>query len=421
MSSITDESVENTLTIASIDIEKEIQRIMVLMEKESDKKLEVVRHYLLRHHGVRIGISEVEDLITFLRSDEADDDIFIGLYDELDQTFSKGYPNFIFEYKLKDRNTFNELKEKIDLCLPIDIEKNYKDDSFIFIKRIGNVSIIDDCLLKFPVTYEKFKEQTSFGGGKIMGESEIKTSFDVVFDSTQNLCYIQCGDRNHSNATHKVIQKHVTNMFETFIPFSVINKKRNTVVENEYELDKQTIILLDYIEESININGHEINDYLNVAFSNKRQDKKIRSVRLGGNNLLESFEVGDRIRLGDQIKSVRFQLRFKTNSDTFEIVNVSIDFQATIKIQYTNIQNTMNVFLINRHLITTLTNSLNKLYEEQEVLENLRTIIAKAKVRDSIFLTNVLGKVKDDINQLSLVESDRLTVLGVINRYITEE
>ena len=417
MDTLTTENVETSTDI--VNIEKEIERIKSLLEKETDKKLEVVRLYLLMHHEVSTSIASVDDLSNFLRTRDVDTDLLLGIFDVLDQTFSRGYPNFVFEYELNDGMALVQLKDKIETGLPFEQEKSY-NDSFIYIKRAGEVTLLDGTILKVPVTFEKYKEEMEFGGTKKRGDLESKTTFDVVFDSVTNLCYIQCGERNQSNATHKVFQKHVTRIFKSFLPFSFSRKKNSTVVENEFQLDKQTIILLDYIESSINQNGHEINDYLSVAFANKNQEKKVRSVRLSGNNLLDSYEVGDRVRLGDLIKSVRFQMRFKTGENSIEMVNVSIDFQATIKFQYSNLQNTLNICLINRHLIKTLNASLTKRYQEQEVDANIKEIIARAKVRDSAFLTSVLGKVKDDINQLTLSTPEKAKVLDVINSYLTE-
>lgn len=413
---MTTETIETSTDI--VNIERAIERINTLFEKEADKKLEVVRLYLLMHHDVTTPFTSVDNLINYLRTNDVDTDLLIGIFDVLDQTFSRGYPSFVFEYVLNDGMTLTNLKDKIDTCLPFETEKSY-NDSFVFIKRAGDVAILDNNILKVPVTFEKYKEETEFGGTKKKGDLENKTTFDVVFDSVTNLCYIQCGERIQSNATHKVFQRHVTRIFKSFIPFSFSKKKINTVVENEFQLEKQTIILLDYIEKSINQHGHEINDYLSIAFANKNQEKKVRSVRLSGNNLLESYEVGDRVRLGDLIKSVRFQMRFKTGENSIEMVNVSIDFQATIKFQYSNLQNTLNICLINRHLIKTLNYSLNKRYQEQEVDANIKEITARAKVRDSVFLTSVLGKVKDDVNQLTLSTTDKTKVLDVINSYLT--
>jgi hypothetical protein len=420
MSAISEETVE-TVVIQNVDKDKEIERIESMMIKEADKKIDVVRHYLLRHHGISQGFTTVDQLKNYLQKEEVDAEILVGIFEELDQSFSSGYPNFIYEYKLFEDNSLLNLKEKIETCLPIDEEKSYLDSSFTYIKKAGAITMMDGVILKFPVTYEKFKERIGFGGVKTRGELDNKTTFDVVFDSVTNLCYIQCGDKTQANSAYRVLLKHVTRIFESFVPFSVSKKKLETTVENEYSLDKQTIILLDYIEKSINEDGHEINDYLSVAFSNKKQNKKVRSVRLSGNNLLDSYEVGDRVRLGDQIKTVRFQLRFKTGENSIELVNVSIDFQSTIKIKYSNLANKLNICIINRYLISKLNKSLSKTYKEQEVDANLQAIIARAKVRDSAFLTNVLGKVKDDINQLSIDSGDKGKVLDVINKYLIEE
>jgi hypothetical protein len=375
----------------------------------------------MSNHGIRRGISTVDELVTFLRASDLEIDILMGIYDVLEQTFSRGYPNFIFEYQLEENNGLVNLKSKIEQCLPFGKEKTYNQDTYVFIKRVGDITILDGSILKFPVTYVKFKENIEFGGTKSRGETEIKTTFEVVFDSHNSLCYIQCGDRSYANAAYKVLQKYVTRIFKTFVPFSMSRMKRNTVIENEYSLDKQTIILLDYIQDRINEDGHEINDYLSVAFANKDRDKKVRSLRLNGNNLLDSYEVGDRVRLGDQIKSVRFQLRFQTQNDAIEMVNVSMDFQATIKIQYSNVQNTLNICHINRHLINKLTKSLTKKYKEQEVDANLQEIIARAKVRDSAFLHNVLSKIKKDISEFNDQTIKKTEVMDVINKYLLGE
>ncbi|TFD94314.1 hypothetical protein [Jeotgalibacillus sp. R-1-5s-1] len=418
MDTLIPEKITETTT-EIVSIEKHIERIKDLLDKETDKKLQVVRLYLLMHHDVSASIGSVEDLASYLRTNSVETDLLIGIFDVLEQTFSRGYPNFVYEYELNNGITLTNLKDNIETCLPFEEEKSY-NDSFVYVKRAGEVVVIDNTLLKVPVIYEKYKEEMEFSGTKARGELESKTTFDVVFDSVTNLCYIQCGERNQSHATHKVFLQNIIRTFKIFSSFSFSSKKKKTQVEGEYQLDKQTIILLDYIENSINQEGHEINDYLSVAFANKNQQKKVRSVRLSGNNLLDSYEVGDRVRLGDLIKSVRFQLRFKTGENTIEMVNVTIDFQATIKFQYSNLNNTLNICDINRHLIKTLNNSLNKTYSEQQVDANIKEIIARAKVRDSAFLISVLGKVKDDINQMTLSKTEKTKVLDVINSYLIE-
>lgn len=248
----TEETVETLMEI--VNIETEIERIKNLLDKETDKKLEVVRLYLLMHHEVSASTSSVDDLANYLRTNDVDTDLLIGIFDVLDQTFSRGYPNFVFEYELNDGITLRNLKSKIETCLLFEEKKSY-NDSFIYIKRAGEVTKVDNNLLKVSVTFEKSKEEIEFGGTKKSGEQESKTTFDVVFDSVTNLCYIQCGERTQSNATHKVFKGHVTIIFKSFLPFSFSRNKNSTV-----------------------------------------------SVSLSGNNLLDSYEVGDRVRLGDLIK-----------------------------------------------------------------------------------------------------------------------
>lgn len=59
-----EETVETSTQI--VNIETEIERIKSLLDKETEKKLEVVRLYLLMHHEVSASIGSVEDLANYL-------------------------------------------------------------------------------------------------------------------------------------------------------------------------------------------------------------------------------------------------------------------------------------------------------------------------------------------------------------------
>lgn len=198
------------------------------------------------HHEVSTSIGSVEDLANYLRTNDIDTDLLIGIFDVLDQTISRGYPNFVFEYELNDGMALVNLKDKIETCLPFEQEKSF-NDSYVYIKRAGDVTIVDQNVLKVPVMYEKYKEEMEFGGTKKRGDQESKITFDVVFDSVTNLCYVQCGERNQSNATHRVFKKHVTRIFKSFLPFPSRSAERKTarlLKMNSSSINKRSFCLI---------------------------------------------------------------------------------------------------------------------------------------------------------------------------------
>ena len=98
MSTVTNSKDNTETTLEIVDIETEIERIKGLLTRETDKKLQVIRLYLQMYHDVSTSIATIDDLTNFIRTEDLDADLIIGIFDVLDQTFSRGYPNFIFEY-----------------------------------------------------------------------------------------------------------------------------------------------------------------------------------------------------------------------------------------------------------------------------------------------------------------------------------
>ncbi|KEP28204.1 hypothetical protein [Bacillus zhangzhouensis] len=73
MNTLTEDNLETSTDI--VNINKEIERIRSLLEKKTDKKLEVVRLYLLMHHEVSISIASVVVLANFLRTRKVNTDL----------------------------------------------------------------------------------------------------------------------------------------------------------------------------------------------------------------------------------------------------------------------------------------------------------------------------------------------------------
>ncbi|HDR4594063.1 TPA: hypothetical protein QCR33_004039 [Bacillus cereus] len=205
-------------------------------------------------------------------------------------------------------------------------------------------------------------------------------------------------------------------VFSRFSSFSLKEKLTSTQFNNEFSLSKQTVIILDYLEEEINNDEYNISDYFGLYFSNSRSDK-VKSVRLRGSNLLESYEVADRIRNGDEIKAVRFQLMKKLPNENYILSTVLIDFSCPLKITFTNMENTNYIIDIIHHLRHTLTISLNKIYQENKIKERLQNIMTIAKIKESAVIHELLSEMRRKFEQLEIGFEDKAKFIDILDSY----
>lgn len=393
--------------------EKQINRILQLLKFDLNKKLEFIQYYLQYQRQLEVGISDKDALMNFLRSEEATDEILAEIFDLLDQSFSRGYPNYIFEFELEHGTSKTDLINYIEQAFPTENKLSPRGQNFTYISRIGPVQNNYNDNISFKVQYERHREVQTIEGIE-QGALEVKSSFDIIFDFISNCCYIQCGDKKILSTIEKLINTHLT-ILERFDGYSLRTKQESTMFEGEIKLDKQTIIILDFIENEINDCNHEINDYLGTTFFNNRSDK-VKSVKLRGTNLLESFEVADRVRNGDKIKSVRFQLRVKTGEDRYIIPTINLDFDDPLKITFGNIENTSYIPQLINHLRTKLDQSLSKRYQANEVLEELQHLIQRARTKDSMIVINILATIKEEF--LKIEDENKEEYIRIIDRYL---
>lgn len=402
-----------------INIGKEIEQIEDMLKKQTNKKVELIRFFLVSNSNLNeVNINTKTELINFLKHPETPYDLIEDIYDLLDQTFSRGYPNFIFEFKLKHNKSVSDLIRTLETALPDREEVAVYENSHTYLKRIGNVKEYEQ-EVKLKIQYEKFKEERDFGGEVNKGPLELKSTFDIVFDFEAMLCYVKCGDRRQLGAVERFLQTKVLGVFDTFEGYSFKVKHISTVVENEYYLDKQTIILLDFIENEINKNDYQITDYFTISFSNSQSDK-VKSVRLGGTNLLESPEVSDRISQGDKIKSVRFQLRKELEPDKFNFSTVKIDFELTLKITFSRVRNSRHIKSDIQHIVYALNESLAKTHEEDKVKKRLNEITRKIRIQESLFLKSTLAEIRGKALALDIDETSKEKIGDMLNEYIAE-
>ncbi|WHY93135.1 hypothetical protein QNK12_06510 [Neobacillus cucumis] len=396
------------------DRQREFDTIRTMLRHESQKKLDAIQFYLGYHHQLGVVIESIEDLFAFLNTNEATDEILWGILELLEQSFSRGYPNYIFEFQLKAGFTDSDLAQLLDESIPIGTPLSPTRQENTIVTRVGNIIHEQANFIKFKVEYERRK--TNPRGGALSGALEIKTSFDIIFDFTCSLCYIQCGDKKLLSAIDDIMRNKVVGVFSKFCSYELKQKQIPTVFEGEYSLDKQTVIILDYVEVEINKENHEISDYSGMSFSNLRSDK-VKSVRLKGNNLLESSEVSERIRMGDQIKSIRFQLRKRLNNGNYLMPTISIDFNGPLKITLNNMENTNYNTDFTRYLVKALNHSLAKVYREEETKERLTNIIHRARVRESMYIQSVLAEIRDQLDEVAISSSEKEKVIQILDSY----
>ncbi|MDZ4567229.1 hypothetical protein [Bacillus cereus] len=391
-----------------------IEHINKMLKTETQKKLNFIEFYLLQHLQLDVCIQTKEDLENFIKSENASEEIVMDIFDLLDQSFSRGYPQYIFEFSLIQGVSQQKFFEMVNTALPkgtIISSPNHKE---VEITRIGDIDFTEGETLNFKIQYEKYKanhrkkaQQTKI--------PEIRSTFSVTFDFSTNLCYIHCGDRNIANSVERLLTRNIL-AFSKFSAFSVKERLTSTQFNNEYSLSKQTVLALDYLEEEVNHNNHDISDYFGISFANSRSDK-VKAVRLRGSNLLESYEVADRIRSGDQIKAVRFQLRKKLSNDNYILSTVTVDFNCPLKITFTNLDNTNYMIDIIHHLKQALVNSLNKVYNEEQIKERLKDIMEKTRIKDSIVIHSLLSQMKAQFEQLDSPTEEKDKFINILDSY----
>jgi len=404
--------------VIMVDIMYEIERIIKLTRNQRNKKLKLIEEHLRANYNKSVQLHEIDDLKEYL-SREANDDIITDIYELLDQTFSKGDPYYIIQFEIQEDKSQKDLLETIEIALPKDKDIYSSKDNFVLIKRISDVNSISSDHLTFMVKYEKYQEVIKSGQRSEQGPVDVQTSFEIFFDFQINLCYIKCGDTNQFNSAFRVMKRHMIGIFNKFSPFRINTLYKFTKFEGELELDKQTTIILDYLDDELNKDKFSITDYTAVTFANPRSDK-VRSVRIGGSNLFESPEFAERIRFSDRIRSVKFQIYKETNTNpsTGVLSNIRIYFDSTLKFVFNEMENNAYQRDFVQHLFNSLINSLNKTYYAHTIKLKIQELIRVVEAKDSLMAQKVLEEIIPKIEREIEDENTRLKVLSIINSYV---
>jgi hypothetical protein len=407
-------SQEEIITVKEVEIKRLAQQLRL----ESGKKLEEIQFYLLHKHRINIGFTNKEELYTFLRTPEIDGELIMDIQDFLlEHSFSRGTPAYVYQFSLAEGVSQRDFFNNLNRAIPIGVELLAIEDTFIYLTRMTDLDFTENEFLSFKVEYKKYKEIRNYGRDPIKGEEfEKKTSFDIQFDFQNSLCFIECGDKNQLRAVDKFINNNVIGIFNTFAGISLSSRITNTVFSNEFSLDKQTVVALNFLEVQVNEGPIEINDFLGVVFGNARGEK-VKGVRLKGTNLLDSYEVADRIRTGDKIKGSKFQIRKTLGNGSIIMPSITIDFSDILKINFSGLEDKLQMPSIIVHIFNALTRAIEIEYNENIVMDQLDSKMRIARMRDSMITHSVLAEIIERFNEIGCDNQIKQQFIGVIDEY----
>ncbi len=405
----------------SIGSSNDIKFIMRLMTSNVRKKFELIQKFVQQHFPELDGFYELSDLGSDLH--RLSNDALADLYEYMDQTYSQGQPYFIYNMLLEENVSQSELRRRIESYLPIDGALSV-DDKYprIEIKRISEVEFQENHCLRFSITYEQFVEIPR-GQSGVGEESKQKTSFDVIFDFQSSFLYFTCGEAKYAIAARRVLFHYLMTTFDRFSPFSISSLIKQTAFIGDFGLlDRQSVVILDYLDSTVERDGYEITNYSRMAFSNIKSEK-VKGVRLSGSNLFESTEMADRIRFGDKIKSVKFTLirHWTTSTNTTgsgTTSSVRMDFTNSLKILFSDDENVAYHIDFVRHLMKTFGDSLQKTYTETEVKTKIRPLIERAEAKDNVIAQGILLRIRQKIVELIDGDPSGNLVISVLDDYI---
>ncbi|WP_426333202.1 hypothetical protein ACN9MH_21770 [Paenibacillus silvae] len=405
---------------STVDISEDIKRIVNMTKgRTSHKKLILIQEYMRSQHNLNWNLESIEDLEEKLNEANIDPDIVFEIYELLDQSFSQGYPFFVYELSLLNNVTEANLKESIEKCFKFNVECTPSLKSYTYLKRISEIEHIQGDSMRFSVVYEQFEEKPIRGGGIEKGKSEEKTTFEVFFDFKFSLCYFKSGDKKHVLCVQRYLSRNISSL--SLISFSLPTKLKEVTFLGDIPMDKQTALILDFLEEQLEVNEFLINDYFSITFEN-RKSTKVKAVRLSGSNLFESYEVAERMKYQDKIKSVKLQLvkqKKRLDGNVSVVLSaVRIDFPSTFKVVFSEMPNSVYYREFIQHIISSMKKSISKEHSASEIELRMARLIRLAEVKDSYIVQRTLNEIKDKIDKLTLEESSKDAVLRLLTEYM---
>lgn len=403
----------------TVNLSEDIQRIIEMTKGRTvDKKLACIQQHMRINHGINWALNDPETLELKLRENDIDPELIAEIYELLDQSFVQGSPYFIYQFTLLNNKDEQFLKQEIERILELNKEVAPLQNNFTYIKRVTDVEHRHGDFISFSLFYEHFDTALKPGEGKVKGVSIEKTTFEVFFDFKAHYCYFKCGDRKHMTFTQKYLSQSIRNL--SLISFTLSSKSKAVTFEGDIQFNKQTAIIFDLLEAQMDKGNFIITDYLGITFGNAKSDK-VKAVKLGGNNLFESYEVAERMRFQDRIKSIKFQLvkQFTTGGNTSAVTSdVRIDFPSTLKIVFSKMSNNAYQRDYIHHILSQLNISLTKTHKASEIDERIKDLVRIAEAKDSFLVQRILSGLKQEVKDQLTDTKEKNIVLTIIDNFM---
>lgn len=344
---------------------KKVEALKRSIGKNKEKKINGIQNFLQHRLGRKdfqiTKIDEIEDII-----DQLEDSDFENMFDIITEKYNDNYPYYIYKFFFRNEKTIKDFKdriteqfrdgnsqrcsEKIDIC---SISCNDNENNFELI-----------------IKYKIYNLKPSMDG-KVRENLGRRARGKIVFLKDDGLALFGIGEL-----------KHVKDLYKFFIDnyIDIISFEPYALTENSFrydgpiENDKITIFLLELITNKLFEKGKvEINNYSRMGFAKPKNPDGLRSIKVGGNNLLNATEVAEQIRNGFNLKLVEFTMLWGLSKDTFLKVTITITMQDVLKITIVNSDN----YAYNEEVVKYIFNRIIELQNQGITLGTAANVLTK--------------------------------------------
>lgn len=346
-------------------MDRKIEVLKRSIGKNKEKKIYSIQNFLQKKLGRKdLKINKIEELEEII--DQLEDSDFENMFDIITEKYNDNYPYYIYKYNFRNEKTVKDLKsriieqfkdnnsqkcsEKIDICA---IECNDNEDTFELI-----------------IKYKIYNLKPSIEGKK-RESSEKRARGKIIFLKKDGLALFGIGELRHVKDLYKFFINNYIDII-SFEPYALTENsfKYDGPIEN----DKITVFLLELITNKLFEKGKvEINNYSRMGFAKLKNTDGLKSIKVGGNNLLNATEVAEQIRNGFNLKLVEFTMLWGLSNDAFLKVTIAITMQDVLKITIINSEN----YAYNEEIVKYIFNKIVELQNQGITLGTATSVLTK--------------------------------------------
>ncbi|TWH58392.1 hypothetical protein DesLBE_2710 [Desulfitobacterium sp. LBE] len=310
------------------------QIISELRKVNRDKRIRDIQEYILeRFPESKCRISTPSDLYNYKDLDFNEEDIEI-FFKIINQSYSLGEPYFIVNFHMKPDEGVDALVAEIIKSLEkgADVSDEYK---FTAAELVGNPTPQEG---RLRIYYNEFAlVRTREGVKRVNEENPISYGYvDINFLKEKQIIMINVGHYVLARWIKVYIEKNFYKSYEVGLSFFKI--KRNLFkYDGPIDFDPVTVFLLELVTNTLEDTDHRITNHKQFGFENLKS-KQVKTVKLGGQDLIESESVADQVENGFKLKSVEFGLEIAGHPVPMN-ASVAIYAGAAVKINIKEIDN----------------------------------------------------------------------------------